>query len=72
MTRSYYRAAAGALLVYDITSRESYITLQKWLDDAKKLASPNLIVLAVGNKKDLEDERQVTFLESSRFSQENG
>ncbi|XP_022245484.1 ras-related protein Rab-4B isoform X1 [Limulus polyphemus] len=71
VTRSYYRGAAGALLVYDITSRETYNALTNWLTDARTLASPNIIILLVGNKKDLEDDREVTFLEASRFAQEN-
>ena len=57
VTRSYYRGAAGALLVYDIASRETFNALQTWLSDARTLASPNIVVLLVGNKKDLEVER---------------
>ncbi|KAF0297240.1 Ras-related protein Rab-4B [Amphibalanus amphitrite] len=71
VTRSYYRGAAGALLVYDITSRESFNALSAWLTDARSLASPNIVILMVGNKKDLDAEREVTFLEASRFAQEN-
>ncbi|XP_014251556.1 ras-related protein Rab-4B [Cimex lectularius] len=71
LTRSYYRGAAGALLVYDIANRESYNSLGEWLADAKSLASPNIVIILAGNKKDLEDERQVTFLEACRFAQEN-
>jgi len=72
VTRSYYRGAAGALLVYDITSRETFNSLANWLTDARTLASPAIVILLVGNKKDLEEEREVTFLEASRFAQENG
>ena len=72
VTRSYYRGAAGALLTYDITNRESFNCLTNWLTDARTLASPQIVILMVGNKKDLEDEREVTFLEASRFAQENG
>ncbi|KAF6079184.1 RAB4B, member RAS oncogene family [Phyllostomus discolor] len=71
VTRSYYRGAAGALLVYDITSRETYNSLAAWLTDARTLASPNIVVILCGNKKDLDPEREVTFLEASRFAQEN-
>lgn len=71
VTRSYYRGAAGALLVYDITSRETFNALGNWLSDAKTLASPNIVIILVGNKRDLEGEREVTFLEASRFAQEN-
>lgn len=72
VTKSYYRGAAGALLVYDISSRESYNAVGNWLTDAQNLANPNLVVLLVGNKRDLEDDRQVSFLEASQFAQENG
>lgn len=71
MTRSYYRGAAGALLVYDVTSRESFNTLSNWLNDTRTLASPHIIIILVGNKKDLEEQREVTFLEASNFAQEN-
>ena len=72
VTRSYYRGAAGALLVYDISSRDSYNAISSWLSDARTLASPNIIVILVGNKKDLDSEREVTFMEATRFAQENG
>lgn len=53
MSRSYYRGAAGAVLVYDVTSRKSFEGLGPFLNDARALASPNLTVLLVGNKLDL-------------------
>lgn len=71
VTRSYYRGAAGALLVYDTTSRDSFNTLSNWLNDTRTLASPHIIIILVGNKKDLEEEREVTFLEASNFAQDN-
>lgn len=71
VTRSYYRGAAGALLVFDITNRDSFNSLPDWLNDARSLASPNIVILLVGNKKDLDAEREVTFLEASQFAQEN-
>lgn len=71
VTRSYYRGAAGALLVYDISSRETYNALANWLTDARTLASQDIVIVLVGNKKDLEADREVTFLEASRFAQEN-
>lgn len=72
VTRSYYRGAAGALLVYDSTSRDSFNALSNWLNDARTLAHSNIVILLVGNKKDLEDARQIEFLEASNFAQENG
>lgn len=59
-------------MVFDITNRDSFNSLPDWLNDARSLASPNIVILLVGNKKDLDAEREVTFLEASQFAQENG
>lgn len=53
-------------------SRETYNSLTNWLTDARTLASPNIVIILIGNKKDLDSDREVTFLEASRFAQENG
>ena len=53
-------------------SRESFNSLTQWLSDARTLASPDIVIILVGNKVDLEKDRQVTYLEASRFAQENG
>jgi GTPase SAR1 family protein len=46
--------------------------LTNWLTDARTLASPDIVIVLVGNKKDLEADRDVTFMEAARFAQENG
>eukprot|EP01107_Rhizomastix_libera_P018625 TRINITY_DN985_c0_g1_i2.p1 TRINITY_DN985_c0_g1~~TRINITY_DN985_c0_g1_i2.p1 ORF type:complete len:245 (+),score=19.55 TRINITY_DN985_c0_g1_i2:111-737(+) len=71
VTRSYYRGAAGALLVYDITNRDSFSHISSWLKDARALASPDTVTMLSGNKIDKNDLREITFLEASQFSQEN-
>ena len=53
VSRSYYRGAAGAILVYDLSSYSSYDALPTFLNDARALASPNLTCLLAGNKSDL-------------------
>ncbi|KAI9680938.1 MAG: hypothetical protein M1829_001018 [Trizodia sp. TS-e1964] len=53
VSRSYYRGAAGAILVYDLASHASFDALPTFLNDARALASPNLTVLLAGNKFDL-------------------
>ncbi|CAF4029450.1 unnamed protein product, partial [Rotaria sp. Silwood2] len=50
VTRSYYRGASDALLVYDITIRESSNALANWLSDAHQLASSNIVIILSGNK----------------------
>jgi len=70
VTRSYYRGAVGALILYDVTSRDSYKNLPTWLRDAREQAWKDISIIAVGNKRDLKDQRQVSFLDASRFAQE--
>jgi len=72
VTRSYYRGAAGAMLVYDVTRRVSFNHLTSWLTDARNLTHPNTIIMLIGNKKDLEDQRDVSYEEASQFAKENG
>lgn len=55
-----------------LCSRETYNALTTWLSDARMLASQNIVIILCGNKKDLDADREVTFLEASRFAQENG
>lgn len=45
--------AAGALLVYDITRRETFNHLASWLEDARQHANPNMTIMLIGNKSDL-------------------
>jgi len=53
ITRSYYRGAAGCLLVYDVCSRPSFINARTWLKDVRQHADPHLTCILVGNKVDL-------------------
>jgi len=71
ITRSYYRGAAGALLVYDITRRDTFNHLTTWLEDARKHANENMVIMLVGNKSDLERRRAVTVEEGEQFAREH-
>ena len=71
ITRTYYKGAIGALLVYDITRRETFTHVTKWLDDVRTDSSKNVTVILIGNKKDLEDKRQVSYEEGEAFAKEN-
>jgi len=71
ITRSYYRAAAGAILVYDITRRETFNHLTRWLDEARQNGNPQMSFILVGNKCDMENERAVSYEEGERFAREN-
>lgn len=72
ITRSYYRGAAGALLVYDITRRETFNHLASWLEDARQHANPNMTIMLIGNKSDLKERRAVSTEEGEQFAKEHG
>lgn len=72
ITRTYYKGAVGALLVYDITRRDTFNHVTKWLEEVKTNSSKNIVVILIGNKKDLEEKRQVSYEEGEAFAKENG
>lgn len=76
ITRSYYRGAAGCLLVYDITHRPSFVSAKTWLRDVRENAEEDACIVLVGNRSDLveddEEQRKVTVEEASKWAQEEG
>ncbi|XP_006866879.1 PREDICTED: ras-related protein Rab-17 [Chrysochloris asiatica] len=68
--RLYFRGANAALLVYDIASKDSFLRAQQWLGDLESEFLPgDIVVMLLGNKTDLSDERQVTFEEGKAFAE---
>ncbi|RIB22303.1 ras-related protein rab-2A-like protein [Gigaspora rosea] len=72
ITRSYYRGAAGALLVYDITRRETFEHLLIWLEDARQHSNSDTTIMLIGNKSDLESKRVVSYAEGEAFARQHG
>ena len=60
ITRAYYKASAVAMVVYDISSEESFLHIQNWIKDCKDLAPKNVLLVLVGNKSDLEEQRVIS------------
>lgn len=69
--KSFYRNAAGAFLVYDITNYDSFKKLEFWIKEMKENAKQNLVLILVGNKNDRENERQVSKEEGLSFMRKN-
>ena len=72
ITPEYYRDAIGAILVFDVTSYSSFVSLPVWLTQLRDFADPNLALMLVANKCDLAEERVVTLDEDARFAQRHG
>eukprot|EP01121_Diplochlamys_sp_Union-15-3_P007271 TRINITY_DN1836_c0_g2_i1.p1 TRINITY_DN1836_c0_g2~~TRINITY_DN1836_c0_g2_i1.p1 ORF type:complete len:214 (+),score=38.30 TRINITY_DN1836_c0_g2_i1:68-709(+) len=71
LTRGYYRGAAGCLLVYSVIDRQSFLNVEKWIDELVQYADPGILVLLVGNKIDLASQRQVPLHTAKEFAQKN-
>jgi len=72
ITNTYYRGAVGALLVYDVSKLSTYEHVAQWLKELREQGDPGLIILLVGNKSDLVEQRAVTTEEGRTFAEENG
>lgn len=72
LTSAYYHSASGIVLVYDVTNRTSFESLQKYLDELKFYTSPDTEVMIVGNKADESDKRTVTYEEADSFTSKSG
>lgn len=59
--------ADGIILVYDITNRQSFENLDKWIEKIQSCSQPGSIVYIVGNKSDLHDDRVVSFVEAQVY-----
>ena len=69
ITRSYFRNAVGALLVFDISDRQTFAKLPDWMDDVQQSAKPHApIFVLIGNKNDLDKQRQVLHREAQEFA----
>jgi len=72
ITRSYFKGAAGCLLVYDVTSHQSFESLPIWLDEIRDQAEENVTIALVGNMADRAPEhRAVSAEEAQEFAQKN-
>ncbi|KAL8789615.1 MAG: hypothetical protein Q9213_001051 [Squamulea squamosa] len=68
ITRSYFRGASGALLVFDITRRSTFDHATEWLTDLRQIAEEGIVVVLVGNKSDLAGASTVTSNGTARGS----
>ena len=85
ITSAYYKGAKGAFIVYDITRKDTFDSIDKWASDLKTNGDQNISIVLIGNKSDLEDKREVqkeegikkseefktAFMETSAFSGDN-
>ncbi len=61
ITRSYYRGAHGIIITYDITNKNSFDRVKEWISEIEKNNNLNPVIVLIGNKKDLDFKRAVSY-----------
>ena len=72
ITKNYYKGANGIILIYDVTSLQTYENIKTWVNQIKEEAPQNVVIFIAGNKIDMEEERKVTTEEGKRLAEEFG
>jgi len=72
ITSAYYRGADGIIMVYDVTSQESFESVNDWLKEVSRYASEGTCKLLVGNKSDRTTDKVVTQEQAKEFADELG
>ncbi|KAF7065080.1 hypothetical protein CFC21_071248 [Triticum aestivum] len=69
VTSAYYRGAVGAMLVYDMTKRQSFDHMARWLEELRSHADKNIVIMLIGNKSDLGSLRAVPTEDAKEFAE---
>ncbi|KAG0498108.1 hypothetical protein HPP92_002438 [Vanilla planifolia] len=72
VTSAYYRGAVGALVVYDISRRQTFDSIGRWLNELHTHSDMNVVTILVGNKTDLKDAREVSTDEGKALAEAHG
>ena len=57
VTKQYYNGSHGAMVVYDVTKKDTFLKMNKWIKDVKNNAPKNIVIMVVGNKSDLDKKK---------------
>merc|ERR1719231_1911723 len=69
---SYIRDSSVAVVVYDVSNRQSFVNTARWIEEVRTERGSDVILVLVGNKTDLVDKRQVSIEEGDAKARENG
>ncbi|XP_054480847.1 EF-hand calcium-binding domain-containing protein 4B isoform X2 [Anoplopoma fimbria] len=71
ITKQFFRKADGVVVMYDVTVEESFRAVQPWLSNVQEAAGEGIPILLLGNKMDMDGEREVSFKEAEQLAYEN-
>ncbi|XP_054609636.1 EF-hand calcium-binding domain-containing protein 4B isoform X2 [Dunckerocampus dactyliophorus] len=70
ITKQFFRKADGVVVMYDVTLEESFKAVRPWLANVKDAAGEGVQILLLGNKMDMDGDREVSFKEAEQLAQE--
>ena len=72
ITKNYYKSANGIILIYDVTSLQTYENVKNWITQIREEASQNVVIYIAGNKIDMAEERKIKTEEGQKLADEYG
>ena len=70
ITRNLYKGAEGIILIYDVTSKKTFLNVKNWVDSIRKEVNNKVVIILVGNKIDKEAQREVKKEEGEDLAEE--
>ncbi|XP_068442850.1 EF-hand calcium-binding domain-containing protein 4B [Clinocottus analis] len=71
ITKQFFRKADGVVVMYDVTVEDSFRAVQPWLSNVQEAAGEGIPILLLGNKMDMDGEREVSFKEAEQLAYDN-
>ncbi|XP_030575983.1 ras and EF-hand domain-containing protein [Archocentrus centrarchus] len=71
ITKQFFRKAEGVVVMYDVTVEESFKAVQPWLTNVQEAAGEGIPILLLGNKMDMDEDREVSFKDAEQLAYEN-
>ncbi|CAD8127551.1 unnamed protein product [Paramecium sonneborni] len=72
LTTVYYRDAYGAVLVYDVTYKESFLKVEKWVEELRQFGTKDISIVVAGNKCDMKNQMQIDKNEVEEYCKKIG
>ncbi|CAI5636090.1 unnamed protein product [Oreochromis niloticus] len=71
ITKQFFRKADGVVVMYDVTVEESFKAVRPWITNVQEAAGEGIPILLLGNKMDMDEDREVSFKEAEQLAYEN-
>ena len=71
ITKNYYKDAYGAIIVFDLTNKNSFNKVKNWLKEINSNAPRDIVICLLGNKADISDDRNVAYEDAKSLAEDN-